>query len=105
MNVSRERVRQIEAKALRKLRKNDRLFLIYRENRENTHIKQLSSRYWASPEYFEVISYIKRAEQRGEFISYGKRQAMIYQRHIKYEIEQSKEYKVLETLEHDCINM
>lgn len=105
MNVSRERVRQIEAKALRKLRKNDRLLLLYRENRENTHIKQLSSRYWASPEYFEVISYIKRAEQRGEFISYGKRQAMIYQQHINYEAEQSKEYKVWEALEQDCINM
>lgn len=105
MNISRERVRQIEAKAIRKLRKNDKLLLLYRENKENTHIKQLSTGYWASPEYYDIINYIARAEQRGEFLTYVKRQALIFQHHINYDIEHSKEYKVWEALEQDCINM
>lgn len=89
MNVSRDRVKQIEAKAVRKLRKNDKLLLIYRESKENTHIKQLSASYWASPEYYDIINYIARAEQRGEFLTYGKKQALIYQRHINYDLEHS----------------
>lgn len=95
MNVSRDRVKQIEAKAIRKLRKNDKLLLIYRESKENTHIKQLSVSYWASPEYYDIINYIARAEQRGEFLTYGKKQALIYQHHINYDLEHSSKYRII----------
>lgn len=102
MELSRERVRQIQAKAIRKLRGNNKLRLIYCEQREQTKAGMLA-KCWGNPKHFNALEYLKRAERRGEFISYGKRQAILYDARIKQILAEHTYYSLWELLENNVI--
>lgn len=75
--VSRERVRQIKARAMRRLRCNRRLNLLYEEQLAEARLHFKSFAY--SRAFFEAQAEIKRILQTGQYLSYGKRQAIIYE--------------------------
>ena len=89
LGVSSERVRQIEFSALRELRKNKDIRILAGEYRQHNRWISLS-RFEYSPEYFDLIDSLRERENKGEYISYGNRQAIIYSHKIKYEEQENK---------------
>lgn len=79
--VSPERVRQIKNKALRILRKNRQLLLLYDEQRRHDNWIR-HSRFRFSPEYCEIINQIDERQ-----LTYGQRQAAIYSARHEWEQE------------------
>lgn len=92
LNVSGERIRQLEHQALKQLRENKNIQLLAKEYRQ--HNRWISfSRFEYSPEYFDIINSLRERENKGEYISYGNRQAIIYSYKIKYEEQEQMAYK------------
>lgn len=81
LSISRERVRQHEAKALRILRANKQLRQLYTEQKKHYDWLRLA-RFQYSPEYFDII---KRADECN--LSYGQRQAELYTAQISWECQ------------------
>ena len=81
MNISVERVRQLESYALRDFRQNKQLRMIYAEYQN--HARWISvSRFQYSPEYYALCNSLREKP-----ISYGERQAIIYDAQRKWESE------------------
>lgn len=92
MGVSAERVRQIEYAALKELRKKETVRQLASEY--HSHKRWISlSRFEYSPEYFDIIERLRERENKGEYISYGMQQAIIYDHKIKYEQQETTPIK------------
>ena len=96
-NVSGERIRQRKAKALRKLRYMPDVRMLREEQRIERH---LHFRSWDnSPAYYMAQRKIAEILKRGDYLSYGKRQAIIYDCQIKQAVADNAEYQSLTQLE------
>lgn len=81
LNVSVERVRQVRNKAIRELRKNRQLRIIYFGYQQ--HQRDLSySRFWHSPQYYELSRKLRERE-----LSYGVMQAELMAAKRKWDAE------------------
>lgn len=81
LNVSVERVRQIRNKAIRELRKNRQLRIIYFGYQQ--HQRDLYySRFWYSPQYYELSRKLRERE-----LSYGQQQAELLAAQRKWNAE------------------
>ncbi len=78
IGISRDVANRMKSKALQKLRANKELRRLYDEYNKHYSLYSRFSFYESLPEYFELIEYIQRKEAEGEYISYGKKQALIY---------------------------
>lgn len=81
LSVSRENVRAREAKALRILRSNKIIRLLYRDMQQHNRYCSFS---WfrTSPEYYETLKKLDRKP-----LSYGQRQAELYSAQIAWELQ------------------
>lgn len=87
--VSSERVRQIKVRALRHLRGNTKLRLLYEEQLTEQRLHFDSRAY--NQAYFEAQKRIAVILKTGHYLSYGKRQAIIYECFVRQMFEQGKE--------------
>lgn len=78
IGISRDVANRLKSKALQKLRANKELRRLYGEYNIHYSLYSRFSFYESLPEYFELIEYIQRKEAQGEYISYGKKQSLIY---------------------------
>jgi len=74
--LSQERVRQIKDKALLILKKSTQLKEVYKDFQYHYQWNSLSH-FKYSPQYFDIVQEIEKRECQGEFISCGKKQALI----------------------------
>lgn len=97
LGVSGERIRQRKAKALRKLRFMPDVRMLREEQRIERH---LHFRSWDnSTAYYKAQEEIAKILKRGDYLSYGKRQAIIYDCRTKQAIADKAEYQSLCLLE------
>ena len=96
-SVSSERIRQRKAKAIRKLRYMPDVRMLREEQRIERH---LHFRSWDnSTAYYKAQEEIAKILKRGDYLSYGKRQAIIYDCRTKQAIADKAEYQSLCLLE------
>lgn len=95
--VSSERIRQRKAKAIRKLRYIPDVRMLREEQRIERH---LHFRSWDnSTAYYKAQEKIAEILKRGDYLSYGKRQAIIYDCQVKQAIADNAAYQALTQLE------
>ena len=97
LGVSGEGIRQRKAKALRQLRRNADVRLL----REEQHIER-RLHFTArdnNEAYYIAQRKIAEIERRGDYLSYGKRQAIIFDCRVQQAIEDNAEYQALTEFE------
>jgi len=77
MGISQERVRQLKHKALLMLKRSAQLKELHKDFQRHYEWNSIS-RFKYSPQYFDIVKEIEKRECQGEFISYGKKQALMY---------------------------
>lgn len=78
LGLSANRIRRIQVQAFRILRKNRKLMSLNEEYGDHYIIKNID--YFKYTEaYYRMLEHIHKRLEAGEYISYGKRQALLYQ--------------------------
>ena len=93
-DVSMETIRHRKRQALNKLSRDASLRILYEEQRIDTYLHFTARNY--SRAYFEGQKLINAIERRGHYLSYGKRQAIIYDCLMQSRAEDEKQAAEIE---------
>lgn len=97
LGITMERVRQLKVKAIRKLGAMPEVCMLREEQRIES---RLHFRSWDNTRaFYEAQEKIAEILRRGDYLSYGKRQAIIYDCYIRQALECNAEYQALCELE------